>query len=122
MTKKEKAMVEALLTVAALRPTADVERDVPPPDAGSSFGALSTGWDFAGERSDWPRVCEACSSYLYHGIDSHTKTRSHGSRHLFSTKLRALRALRREIERQCAERLRKVDRMIEEEESKEGRK
>lgn len=61
MTKKEKAMFEALLTAAALRTTADVKRDVPPPGVGSRFDALSKGWDFVGERSDWPRVNVACS-------------------------------------------------------------
>lgn len=64
----------------------------------------------------------ACSSYIHHGIDSDTKTTAQGSRHLFSTKLLALRALRREIEKHSAKRLRDIDRMIEEEESKEGQK
>jgi len=61
MTKKERELVERLLTLSALRITADVLPDVP----------------------------------------------------LYSTKMRALLALRREVEQDCMARLRKVDQMIE---------
>ena len=113
MTKKEKEALEAALTVAALRTTTDVAPDVPPP----TNGGLSKGFAVVGERSDYGRVELACSSSVHHGIGQQDKTTSQNARHLYSTKILALKALRRVIERDCAERLRRVDRMIEVESS-----
>jgi hypothetical protein len=59
----------------------------------------------------------ACSSSVYHGFGNATKTTSQGARHLFSSRLLALRALRNDVEDDCAKRLRFVDRMIEAEEA-----
>ena len=115
MTKKEKEALEAALTAAALRTTSDVAPDVPPPSA--SENRLSKGWAVVGERSDYGRVEPACSSNLYHVIGQQGKTTSQNARHLYSTKMLALKALRRAIERDCADRLRRVDRMIEAESS-----
>lgn len=115
MNKKEKELLEAALTAAALRVTADVETDVPPPSCGESGMRLSTGWMYIGERSDYAKVEPACSSAVYHGIGHTDKTTTQRPIHLYSTKLLALKALRREVEKDCAKRLRKVDRMIEEE-------
>lgn len=113
MTKKEKEALEAALTVAALRTTTDVSPDVPPPTG----GGLSKGFAVVGERSDYMRVEPACSSSVHHGVGHQDKTTSQNARHLYSTKMLALKALRRAIERDCAERLRRVDRMIEVESS-----
>ena len=110
MTKKEKEALEAALTAAALRATGDVATDVPPP----SSGGLSKGFNIVAVTSDYPRVETACSSSINHGTGQQDKTTAQGPRHLYSTKELALKALRRAVERHCAERLRKVDRMIEE--------
>ena len=111
MTKKEKEALEAALTAAALRTTGDVAPDVPPP----SSGGLSKGFAVVAETSDYARVEPACSSSVHHGTGQQDKTTTQGPRHLYSTKEMALKALRRAVERHCAERLRRVDRMIEEE-------
>jgi len=113
MTKKEKEALEAALTVAALRTTTDVAPDVPPP----TNGGLSKGFAVVGERSDNGRVEPACSSSVHHGIGQHDRTTSQNARHLYSTKILALKALRRAIEQDCAVRLRRVDRMIDAESS-----
>ena len=114
MTKKEKETLEAALTTAALRATANVLPDVMPPVFSE---ALSKGWIGVASCSDYPRVEEACSSSVYHGIGRQDKTSSQGSQQLYSTKLLALKALRWEVEMDSAKRLRRVDRMIEQESS-----
>lgn len=120
MTKKEKAALEAALeaalTAAALRTTADVEPDLPLPAPWVSGRALRKGFLPIAETSDYPRVDVACSDGLYHSSHRDDKVTSQGGRALYSTRLLALRALRRLVEKYCAERLRRVDRMIEEEE------
>ena len=113
MTKKEKDAYEAALTAAALRTTADVKTDVTPP-AGSD-AELSKGWAVVAETSEYARVEVACSSSIYHSIGKQDKTDSQRPKHLYSTKLLALKALRRAVEKRAAEQLRRVDRMIEEE-------
>lgn len=117
MTKKEKARVEALLTSVALHRTANVEPDVALPD---SYSDLATGWLFAGERSDFPRVEVACSSRGSHAFGRVDKTTTQEGRLLYSTKLLALKALRHTLENECAKRLRNIDRMIEAESVLEG--
>ncbi len=111
MTKKEKAMLEAALMAAALRTTAHVEPDVPVPGYGEQ---MTTGY-----TPCYDRVCVACSTSMGRGIGRTDKPDSFGSGlALYSTRLLALRALRHEVERDCAVRLRRVDRMIEEEEGR----
>lgn len=80
--------------------------DVAPPE---SFAALSTGFLF-NAYSD--RVDVACSSGISHAVGSPDRVQSQGSRRLYSSRLLALRALRNAIERQCAERLYAIDRLI----------
>jgi hypothetical protein len=116
MTKKEKEALEAALTAAALRTTSDVVPDIPPP----TCGGLSKGFAVVGARSDYGRVEPACSSSVHHGIGQQDKLNSRDALHLYSTKMLALKALRRAVERDCADRLRRVDRMIEAEISSEG--
>lgn len=108
MTKKERAefdeAIDKLRIVSALRWTAPIEPDVPPP---KSFDGLTIGYLPAGDR-----VTEACSSSIGHGRD-HVKTRSQGARSLYSTRRMALAALRHEVEMDCARRLADIDRQIE---------
>lgn len=110
MNKKEQAEFEAMrkeVRVArALRFTDPIEPDVPPPAA----SGLSTGFLFGGSRVD-----VACSSSVHHGFGRTDKTSTQRPRWLYSTKERALRAMRNRMEHEFAEELAKVDRQIEEE-------
>ena len=114
MNKKEREELEAAKTVAALRWTAPVHTDVPPPEP--STGGETNGWDF---NSHSMRVRRSWSTCISHG-EGESNDRRYGSAaqggvHLFSTRLLALRAMRHQIERTVAATLRSVDRMIEEE-------
>ena len=115
MNKKEQALMEELLTVSALRYTADVEKDVPMPEPCS--GKDSRGFLYYGEGGDCPMIEEMESSAVSHKRVG-TSTGSQGGRSLYSTRLLALKALRREVEKVCAKRLSGVDIMIEREENK----
>ena len=117
MTKKEQAHVEALLTASALRATSPVEPDVEPPgyQRSAKDPDLTVGFLFAGEQSSMARVEPSCSSSVHHGFGQTDKVTTQGSRRLYSTRLLALRALRYATEQHCANLLRKVDRMIEDE-------
>lgn len=112
MTKKEKENYEAAMTASALRTTCDVAPDVFP---SQSLANLAKGWVPVASANSHARVEPACSGPVSHGIGQQEKTTSQRPICLYSTKLLALKALRREVERDCAQRLRKVDRMIEEE-------
>ena len=104
---KAAAAYEALIA-QALRWTAPVEADVPPPARGE--GGLKTGYMYNVYSA---AVFVACSSSNGHGVGSWTSTTTQGARALYSTRERALRALRAELERECAKRLAAVDRAIE---------
>lgn len=119
MNKKEQAAMQAAIDranlLAALRWTAAVPPDVPPPSA----GGLSTGYVGRADRYGPPRAIPACSSAIYHGIGSHTKTTSQHAQYLWSTPLLALRAARHEYELECAKELAKFDVAIAAHEQKE---
>jgi len=116
MNKKEKALVEDLKTYAALRHTADVKPDVPIPESLSQ--ELSKGYLPVGHLSDMARVEPACSSSVHHGIGRQDKTSSQRPVELYSTRMLALRKLRYDAEQECARRLRRIDRMIEDEQAR----
>jgi len=114
VTKAEKAeevkavaAYEALIA-QALRWTAPIAPDVPPPARGE--GGLTTGYMY---NTYGAVVVVACSSGYSHGVGSCTSTTTQGARALYSTRERALRALRAELERDCAKRLAGVDSAIE---------
>jgi len=111
MSKKEQALVEALLTEAALRRTSPVAPDVPVPTG----SGLTKGFLFSGAHSSDPGVQKACSSSVHHAIGRDDQTRTQQPRSLYSTKLLALKALRYEVESHCAAILRRVDKQIEDE-------
>lgn len=125
MTKKEKQMVEELLTEAALRRTAPVEPDVDCPEKFSSgSGGVVTGFLFRGALGASPRVEHAASTSVSHKVSYNPidfeKDRlersggwSQGARRLYSTRLLALKALRYELESSCCRALRDIDRQIE---------
>jgi len=116
MTKAEKAAVQEIkdaleeaLMWAALHKTEAVKKDVPPAEC---FKPLSVGYDYAGSRGDY-QVEPCCSSASGHSFGSTTKTDSQKSRHLYSTRLLALKAARNAIERDAAAALRNIDKQIE---------
>lgn len=127
MTKKEtlafQELQEQLRTAAgelaqlrALRWSEAFLPDVPIP---TNAVRLSTGYTYnahynAGHTGD--RVQPACSSLVSHGIGSTTATTTRGPLPLYSTELRALKALRHDVVLQCAQRLALIDLRIENEE------
>jgi hypothetical protein len=112
MNKKEQAYFEQLLTVAALRYTADVNPDIPVPGTCSKE---SKGFMFYGESGMCPRIEKIISSSVNHRTEG-SSCGSQGGVYLYSSKLRALKAMRRETEKICARKLRDIDIMIEKEE------
>jgi len=105
--EKAEALAREALIAQALRWTAPIAPDVPPPASGEA--GLTTGYMYSVFSMG---VFVACSSSNGHGVGSCTRTTTHGARALYSTRERALRALRAELERDCAKRLAAVDRAI----------
>ena len=115
MTKKEQAAMEAALnraeTLAALRWTAPVQRDVDLPKDG-----YSEGWDY----NSYSRIVfRGWSSGVTHGKGPaptpgamRTVSASQDARRLYSTEALALAAMRHEIEQRVAADLLKIDRQI----------
>ena len=114
MTKKEQAAMQAAIdradTLAALRWTGPVERDVSVPLKG-----YSEGWDYNAHSQ---RVWVGWSGQVAHGQGPAPKdgqrhyNGSQNSRRMFSTKARALAAMRHEMEQKAAGDLMNVDRQI----------
>lgn len=121
MTKKEREHVAALetelRTLAALRWTEPVARDVPPPANGGN-GGYSVGFQTNQYRLGTDAVYPAWSSSVSHGEgappdrSAASRTGSQGSRSMYSTRLLALKALRHEVELEAAERLAEIDQRI----------
>jgi hypothetical protein len=112
MTKKEQAEMKAAIdradTLAALRWTNPVRRDVDVPQNG-----YSEGWDY----NAWTReVFLGWSSTFCHGTGSAPiavhRTGSQDPRRYYSTQVRALAAMRHEVEQKAAADLLKIDRQI----------
>lgn len=114
MARKSKATIEAearaaaeqaAREAAALRWTddSDIAPDVAPPDR---YDVLSEGYYIIVSAR---RVVIACSSSVAHGIGRADKTNSRDSIWLYSTRERALRALRCAMEREFAAELAKID-------------
>jgi hypothetical protein len=114
MNKKEQAYIEELHTRLALRWTGPVEKDVPPPIwKPGVFNELLKGFTF---NSYSLAVNESCSSSIHHSTHDSTKTTTQGAIHMFSSRMLALKAMRHQVEKECASRLRQIDKMIEKEE------
>jgi hypothetical protein len=113
MNKKEQAAMQAAIdraeTLAALRWTEPVERDIGIPEKG-----FSEGWDY---NTHSQRVWIGWSDRVAHGsgpapTDFRIRNGSQGSRKMFSTKAKALAAMRHEVEKNAASELLKIDRLI----------
>ena len=111
MTKKEQAAMEAALTAASLRATEGCEPDVMPPTYGQP---LSVGWAVVGCGTS-ARTEPACSSPCYHATGYIDRTTTQLSIRLHSTRIKALKAARREVEKECCAILRRIDKHIEQE-------
>lgn len=87
----------------------------PPPDVmpPEGYAELSTGFLFNAHSS---RINVACSGAASHARGQTDRTTSQGARRLYSTRLRALQALRNAVEQECAERLARIDAQIAQEE------
>ncbi len=84
----------------------DIYPDVLPPER---YNELTTGWVFNAYSK---RVDVACSSPVSHAIGRTDKTTTQHPIRLFSTRERALRALRGSLELEFATALAKIDREI----------
>jgi hypothetical protein len=114
MNKKEQAAFDALkdeLRLAkALRFTEPVDYDVAIPKSSE----LRTGFLYnAYLGGSGPRVEVACTDSIYHSFGRNDRTTTQRAHPLYSTRLRALRAMRHEIETKCARILADVDAQIE---------
>jgi hypothetical protein len=112
MTKKEKDEFEKLKMLLALRFTETVEKDLKKPNYNEDN---ISGWDF----NTYSLIAiEEWSSSISHGSGKEKDTQWGGSQNgkdLFSTRLLALKAMRNEVEIQCARKLYSIDKMIENE-------
>lgn len=114
MTKAERERQEHAANEARIRAALRWTEEAPGPDvAPGSWRELSTGYLF---NAPTGRVDVACSSPTSHAFGQIDQTTTQGARHLYSTRLLALRAMRNAVERACAERLAAIDRQIEQEE------
>lgn len=118
MTKKERAEFDAmrvkLATLAALRWTEPVKRDLPSPLSSSIGDGYTSGYDFNAYSLE---IMPAWSQSVRHGLRAAAPSR-HGSasqngRALFSTPLLALQAMRHAVELESAQKLAKIDMLIE---------
>lgn len=113
MTKKERAEFDAAIERAnmlgALRWSAPVKKDVPPPEQYKDF---SSGWDC---NAHAVKVYEVWSSSVVHGYGAQPDGRSASQNSIwcYSTRLLALMALRHQVELESAKKLAAIDKMIE---------
>jgi hypothetical protein len=112
MTKKEQREFEnlqgELIKARAFRFTDKVEPDVPIPQ----WPGLVKGWIGVGPTSNHPRVEKACSSSVSHNIGGWEKTTTQQAKRLYSSELLAWKALRYEVEQECASKLARIDEQI----------
>ena len=104
----ERAAIARAAALCAVRLTADVEPDVPPPSINERGNRLTVGWIAYG-HGDYPRAVPGCSSSVHHGAGRTDRTSSQNAIALHSTKSRALRAARRMVEIRMGGILAKLD-------------
>lgn len=118
MNKQEQKAFEDLeqeLRLAkALRFTEPVSKDVAPPPYRSA-DLLRKGFLF---NAYSPRVEPACTSSGSHSFGRDDVTTTQQPVSLYSTRLRALRALRNAVEIECAKKLATIDKWIEDQNEK----
>lgn len=109
MNKKEKAEMERLGIVAALRWSGECEPDMPVP---TEYRHPEPGYMF---NVYGCRVTDSCSTANFHSATTNKKTTSQAGIRQYSTRLLALRGLRAAVEKRAAKELYMIDEMIEEE-------
>lgn len=128
MTKKEKAIhdaeiercnaeIERLKTDAALRWTDPVEPDLAVPKTGFTQGWSINVYTFIQGRHIGDCVHEAWSESTRNGwgkrfAEGQLQSAAQGGTRLYSTRIRAMKALRHAAEQKTAERLRQLDSLI----------
>jgi len=122
MTKKERAEMDAAIEraelLAALRWTAPVQPDVAPPQSG---GGYTEGWVFNAYSST---VQLEWSGSVLHGSGpaprdgKRASCASQRSQWMYSTKAKALAAMRHEVERESARKLLAIDKRLRDEEQR----
>jgi hypothetical protein len=129
MTKAEKLRLETLENelreAKALRFTEPVLPDIDPP--GPGFDKETNGFTIVGS-GQYAQVKVGWSTSIGHGVGYASRSEqrkaglggSQGARHLYSTRLLALRGMRNAVEKEAAQRLARIDKMIEEEISGSG--
>lgn len=107
MNKKEQEYVESLKIKLALRFTEKVDCDV---EITEEWGEVVNGYSF---NLYAQRVEKSCSSRTAHSLYEWDKTSSQRPIKQYSSRLRALKAMRYAMEMQFAEDLREIDKIIE---------
>jgi len=107
MNKKEQKLVEDLQVIAALKWTDDVVEDIPVPEYSSG---VVVGYTYNHYSQT---VSESCSTSISHSTHSKSKTTSRNGIQMFSTKVKALRAMRYAVSLKAAKELRAIDILIE---------
>ena len=111
--EQQKQQMEMLHAALRWSDDTDLLPDVPPPSI-MYPPELTTGWVF----NTYTRTVEvACSSAISHTVGQTDRVRSQGPRSLYSTRIRALLALRSALEHEFAAALAKIDALIEQQES-----
>lgn len=105
MTKAEKAHLEALEIRLALRLTDPEGPDVPPPGVGDPHGTRTAGWLASPYTGEVRRAWSLATRHGREGSDSG----SQGPVALFSSRARALRWARGQLELEAAKKLRRLD-------------
>lgn len=112
MTKKEQREHEELLEkiriLGALRWTEQVNPDLVP---SKEWRVIVNGWQYNTYNET---IHKACTDSIHHSYFKWDKTDSHHSIHLYSTELLAPKGLRHAVELECAQKLAKIDKKIEE--------
>ena len=106
MNRQEKQELENLKIKLALHCTDEVQPDLPIPQRTEG---IVNGWIF---NSYSMQVKKSCSTATGHGVDKWGTITAQNAIVQFSTKLRALKAMRTAIELECAKKLYEVDKLI----------
>ena len=107
MNKKEQSEFEQLKTALALRFTEKTLPDLAPP---KDYGLLIKGYSF---NSYSMQVSVACTGSNMHNSNNDDRTTTRGAIHLYSNEMAAWKAMRNQVEDECALRLRRIDVQIE---------
>lgn len=122
MNKTEKAAFEKLQEEAritkALRFTEQIDPDIPRPEKGETSGFLFNAYSVRVRYARSDSVHHATSDSPIPERNKYSSGWSQNGRALYSSRLLALKAMRHEVERECAKKLAGIDLKIEQESAK----